>query len=145
MKVRCRIDRQEHLPQEFLDARILPGEAVFFPGELTIGEEHVVYAMGVEAGQLWFYLCAGRGESVPFRYPSPAFDVIDGRISRSWVFDLVKTRHDSYPLLAFPEWVSDLAFYERLTDALEPELGIFRRYRLLMDAESEEPDSPATA
>jgi hypothetical protein len=136
VKVRCISNRQETLPPDLLEG--LPeGTVVFFPEDLTVGEDYVVYAMLIREDQTWFYLCANRGANIPFRYPSQVFEVVDGRLSKYWRFSRLQGRSGRwFSLFAIPEWAEDRRLYERLVDGLEPELAVFGRYRLLIEAEA---------
>jgi hypothetical protein len=40
------------------------------------------------------------------------------------------------PIIAFEEWVSRPYFYDELTDGNEVAVGIFQRYKELIDAEA---------
>jgi len=136
LKVRCTSNRQETLPGELLEG-LQPGTVVFFPEELAIGEEYVVYAMVIREGQTWFYLCANRGANIPYRYPSQVFEVVDGRLSQVWRFSRQQRRSGGwFSLVAIPDWIEDRGFYERLVDGLYPELAVFLRYQSIMDAEA---------
>jgi hypothetical protein len=134
--VRCISNRQETLPPDLVEG--LPeGTVVFFPEDLTVGQEYVVYAMLIRGDQTWFYLCANRGVDIPYRYPSQVFEVVDSRLSHSWRFSHQQGRSGGgFSLFAVPEWVEDRGFYERLVDGLDPERAVFRRYRLLIEAEA---------
>jgi hypothetical protein len=72
------------------------------------------------------------------------FEIVDRRLSKWWVMDVQlavspdDTSLDTKPtvVFAFPVWIDEPTFLERLTDNEEREVSIFSRYRSLMDAEA---------
>ena len=138
MRVRCVSNDPGDLPREVVEALTPnPGAVAFFAEDLTVGEEYVVHALQIRSDQVWYYLCANRGEDSPYRYPSQVFELTDPRLSRLWQFSHQRSAKTGLwtTLFAVPDWVNDLGFYERLVDGHEAERAIFKRYRFLMDEE----------
>jgi hypothetical protein len=42
-------------------------------------------------------------------------------------------------IAAYPEWVKDPFYYDRLSDGFEPELQTFIKYKKLIDEEYDQP------
>lgn len=106
--------------------------------EVTPGDEYVVYGVGVERELVWFYLCAGYGDSVPVRYPLPLLS--NCRCTclfrmGSWLRPLVSgQRRGSHP--GNPRLGERSNFYTRLTDLDDDAARVFRGYKRIIDAEA---------
>lgn len=112
---------------------------------LTVGAEFTVYAMLIDATETFYYIVNDDDHPWPLWHPSSLFELVDRRVSCDWVYapqdpidtEVVARAEGSAALFAFPEWVDQPDFLERLTDNLEPEVSVFSRYKRRMDAESE--------
>src|SRR5579871_5531772 len=82
MKVICIARRGETLPEEYLDSRLPRTRETDF--HLTVGKEYVVYAIGVSAEQVWYYVVDDDNLWFPIRKPAPLFKVVDDRVSHHW-------------------------------------------------------------
>lgn len=139
MIVRCLSNRGSDLPETSRDpAGGFHDKTVF---ELQVDQHYVVYGLTIHLNHVWYYLCAGRGDTFPIWYPSPLFEVADGRLSAQWIFNyfLDPPRGVDYAVIAFSEWANDLSFYDRLTDGEEEAVLTFQRYKRLIDDEAKLP------
>jgi|SRR5690348_5189805 len=109
---------------------------------LTTGKEYVVYGLKCSEGQSWYYVVDDANLWFPIMKPAPLFEIVDPRPSALWkvVFKYGrdwKTKKYSIEilLLAFEEWCSDTAYYERLSDKSADEVAIFAERRKQMDSE----------
>lgn len=139
MKVRCLSNRGIHLPKDMFFVGSTCTEESTFP--LKIGKDYNVYAMTIHDGYAWYYIYNEYSFYYPVWNPCPLFEIVDGRISRYWVFSY-KTAVDyfkAYALWIYPEWANDLDYYDNFKDENEKETTIFKAYREKMDLEF--PDS----
>lgn len=135
MLVECISNKVKDVPKELLAN--FPNEDTF--STLAPGDRYVVYAMTLsEEGHVWYYIC-DRDNRCPYWFPCSLFRILDGRLSKYWVFnhfvqDLPygSTVRDVW---AFPEWACDAMFYERLLDGLPAEVAVFEKYKRLIDNE----------
>jgi hypothetical protein len=100
--------------------------------------EYTVYGMIIKKSHILYYLCDEIYIDFPSTHPFNIFKVIDGRLSRYWIFGLVKDTEQSMELM-FPEWVNEDKFANNLVDGEEREVQIFKAYKEAMDLEF--PDS----
>jgi hypothetical protein len=102
--------------------------------EVTPGGECVVYGVGMEIELVWFYLCAGYGDSFPVRYPFPLLQIVDARVFSGWVLGSVRwsAANGEGVILAILDWVNDPTFYSRLTDLDDDAARVFRGYRRII-------------
>lgn len=97
---------------------------------VTIGRSYDVFAMTIFLGIAWYYVLNDDGHDWPTWAPAPLFGVLDGTLPRSWVVGYFRFANgDQYPILSFPEWATDHAFYERLVDGDEAAVRIFQQRR----------------
>lgn len=134
MKVICIARRGETLPEEYLDSRLPRTRETDF--HLTVGKEYVVYAIGVSAERVWYYVVDDDNLWFPIHKPAPLFEVVDDRVSHHWRVKLTPGNLDHGVLLAFEEWVSEDRFYDRLSDKEQAEVKVFKEWKRRMDAES---------
>ena len=102
-----------------------------------MGTEYLVYALTIRRGQVWYYVLDERRLGYPIWHPAMLFDVVDGRISRHWLFAMPEQGvRDGDVLFAFPEWTRDpVGYYDQLSNGDAKALGVFDRFRALMDLE----------
>jgi hypothetical protein len=105
------------------------------------GESFVVYAMRMNCGYIWYFICQHEKATYPFWYPSPLFTVEDDRISKYWVFTNNINEDFDYKnyTWAFPEWARDKYFYGQLVEDYPRELEVFKKYKELMYLEFPDP------
>ena len=105
--------------------------------ELVIGKRYVVYAATMFLLCPWFYICDELFRYYPIWHPSPLFSIIDGRLSRYWKCGIHRSFTEPlHPLvIAFPEWVDDEGYYERLADGNDDAKALFAHYKDLIDKE----------
>lgn len=139
MLIRCKQKTGQNLPVK--DPEGLIWQRKDFP-YLIIDKIYVVYAMTIYLGYIWYYLIEDDSDRYPHWRPSPLFDVVDGRLSKYWIFSIV----DGHTTWAYPEWARDpYNYYDRLSDGCKNEEEIFRSYRKLMDLEFPNPSNTEQA
>ncbi len=131
MRVRCIAHSGKSLPDNYIDSRLTLYSTQKF--DITVGKEYVVYGLTTYFNKVWYYICDDNRD-YPIWYPAPLFEVVDNRASSFWKyrFDLA----DNSILFAFEEWVSDLYFYDRLTDGEAVEVATFMEWKKRMDDEA---------
>ena len=137
MKVRCISNLGKEMPKDCRGIGF--DEKTVF--DLILGKDYTVYGFTVKSGYIWYYICDEMYEREVIHYPiwqpAPLFEVIDGKMSKYWMcnFKMGYCSEDTFQLVAFEEWVNDLVYYDRLTDGIEFDVEIFKRYKTLMDSE----------
>lgn len=114
MRVLCIANTADALPEE--DRESLLGQDRF---PVTIGREYAVVAITWRKGFAWYYICDDHYDDeyvvFPVWKPASLFEISGPDLPRDWIFGF---RRGSYPtanpILGFPEWVNDVAYYERL-------------------------------
>jgi hypothetical protein len=102
---------------------------------VTVGRSYHVYAVTIFLGIAWYYILNDDQHPWPTWTPAPLFDVKDGSLPASWRFGYFRfSNGHEYPILSFPEWSSDHAFYERLVDGEAEEVQIFEKRRREVEA-----------
>lgn len=139
MKVRCIANTGQSLPDQYLDARVGYTPEMEFP--LTLEREYVVLAIALRQHQVWYFLSDDDDLYYPAATPAPLFQVCDDRLSKYWRYAFTPDHGDHIALFAFPAWVADEYFYDRLTDGKEPEVLVYREMKLLMESEASGPAS----
>jgi hypothetical protein len=143
MIVRCLSNRDCDLPeasyefQEGGSGKSTSGEEVTF--DLVIGKEYVVYAIDTwEDRFLRYVLCGEHYSYYPRLYPSPLFEVIDGRIPSCWIYGVQRNeaKGNFSPTFGFKEWVDEAGFYYWLTERAEVQVAVWERYKLLIEDEA---------
>jgi hypothetical protein len=136
MLVRCVSTSVVDLPLSYSREGSVYGEDYVPP--LTVGKTYVVYAATAASGGMWYYLADDNELYYPVWYPAPLFGVVDGRLSRYWIYGytLLERGEADYPIFAFKEWATDPYFYDRLTDGDGPAVAIYQKYKNLMDREA---------
>jgi len=134
MKIRCIANTGASLPENYLDPAVdRTTETVF---RLTVGKEYVVYAIDEAEGNVWYYICDDNFIYYPQKHCAPLFEVVDDRVSKYWRF---KFWDNGLLEVAFPHWLKDPYFYEKLTDQEPAEVDLFKRIKALLDLEAETP------
>jgi hypothetical protein len=133
VRVLCTANQGSALPRDYLDARVNLTPQTLFP--LTPGQEYVVYAATFLGNQVWYYLVDDDNLWYPHRRPAPLFQIVDARLSQYWRYSFTPGHLDHLVLLAFDEWVSNVGFYDRLSDRDDAEVQVFRRRKAQLDAE----------
>lgn len=144
MKVKCILNTAKELPETVLDREpygTFKKEKNF--SGITIGRVYTVYGFTIRKDLVWYYICDdnyNERDSLPYPlwYPSLLFEIIDRRLSKYWEFDAQpgeRCESLSGVIVAFPEWVNDPFYYDRLTDGFESEVALFSKYKKLIDAE----------
>ncbi len=137
MIVRAKANTGRALPAYILDPRVnLTRDSEF---HLTVGREYVVYAITVNRGHPWYFVCDDVYDNIHVAYPiwKPAalFEIVDRKLSTHWLVDF-RNNDEGIFIIAFPEWVQDPRFYERLTDHDQDAVVIFRTFKNLLDEEA---------
>ncbi len=148
MRVRCITNMGRDIPPEFLapDDEECRGDAVL--DELRNEAFYTVYAMTIQNGHVWYYVC-GENRRIPYWYPCSMFEIVDGRLSRYWEFNYIRDERP-YGVIhietwAFPEWARDDTFYERLLDRCDEAQRVFEKYSRAMNLEFPTTDTDKTA
>jgi len=139
MKVRAIMNTSVGLPDSLRSGGVVRAREEY---AISVGREYVVYAITVADGHIWFYIVDDDQHPWPLWHPGPLFEIVDRRISKHWVFGYQPTKDDiltgsAVPgaEFAFPEWIDEPMFLERLTDNESREAEIFARYKSMMDTE----------
>ncbi|MBO9521876.1 MAG: hypothetical protein J7518_10090 [Nocardioidaceae bacterium] len=128
MIVRCISNTGESLPATSRDSSQGVNSDTEFP--VTIGRSYPVFAVTVFLGTAWYYVLDDDAHDWPTWIPAPLFDVVDGALPESWRVGYFRFGvEDQYPILSFPEWASDHAFYERLVGRDPEAVRIFAMRR----------------
>ena len=139
MSLKCLFNKGKDLPSDlFFSGSSCKVSSNFF---LEIGNEYIVYAMIVNDGYIWYYICDENFTYYPKWHPCPLFEIVDDRLSKYWVFSYRREidNNSSEFIWAYPEWANDPMYYENLFDGREREVKIFRQYKLKMDLEFRDP------
>lgn len=137
MKIKCITNKVSSIPNGILKNYSIDVENF----SIKEGKEYVVYAIWIYLGYIWYCICDEDKTFYPIWNPSMLFEVSDNRLSRYWIFTIDKDDDKKAPFLSFPEWASDMNFYEDLVDGNSDDKSaiIFKKYKELMDLEF--PDS----
>ncbi|MEB3340828.1 hypothetical protein [Okeania sp.] len=134
MKIRCIANTGASLPENYLDPAVNRTTETLF--RLTVGKEYIVYAIDQAEGKFWYYICDDNFIYYPQKHCAPLFEIVDDRVSKYWRFKLWE---NGLLEIAFPHWLNDPYFYEKLTDKEPAEVDLFKRIKALMDIEAEKP------
>lgn len=145
MRVECVAASGAALPETYIDADGGYTRQTLFP--LSVGVRYAVYAITLRRGGVWYYLLDDRQLEYPVWYPAPLLRVVDGRLSRYWVFGFHQGgARDGDAVFAFPAWADDpRGYYDALSDGDGKARETFRQYRELMEVELTEAGTDATA
>ncbi len=138
MLVKCVHNKQKHLPEDCTPICADP-EWDFW---LELNKYYIVYAMTIRSNYVWYYVCDKGISYYPSWKPAPLFEVIDGSISKYWIFSFIQKKEIKYidTTWAYPEWANaPNTYYGKLTDGDEEEVEIFKQYKRLMDLEFPDP------
>lgn len=123
MRIKCIENKVAKLPEEIVNNYSISNST--FP--VLIGKEYVVYGMTVHLGYVWYYICDESYSYYPTCSPSPLFDVVDGQLSRFWIYSYKEGERTTLSLRwTFPEWADKPDFYDDLTDTARVH-GIYER------------------
>jgi len=139
MKIRCAKNLASDLPETINPDLVLgisdPSRERRFP--LVIGKEYVVYGITIRFGDAWYYICDENYTYYPVWQPAILFEITDSKIPVHWQagYHLYEAAGDeAYFIVSFREWVDDPYFYDKLTAREAEQVGIFERYRSLMES-----------
>ena len=138
MKVKCVFNLGRFLPRDILAPFVGHDEDTEF--DLLIDKEYIVYGMTLHRGYMWYYICDESSDSYPIMKPSPLFDVVDGRLSRCWIYVFMggENQSSSKTIITYPEWANDpYGYYNKLAKGEPEAVETFERYKKLMDKEFE--------
>lgn len=137
MKIECISNSATELSDELIRPELGLGRDQVF--SLEVGKQYVVYGITCNLGHLWYYICDEDYTYYPVWNPSPLFRIVDNRLSSFWrigIYSVGSTKL-AMPIIAFEEWVNNPVFYDQLTDGEEEAVVVFKKYKQLMDEESE--------
>lgn len=146
MLIKCIGNKGSFLPKMFLTKHFNFTEKTNFP--LILSKNYVVYAMTVNSGYIWYYICDEHAKNYPIWNPSVLFEVIDSKISKYWIYTCYfsQDRQSFSATWAYPEWaMNEYTYYDRLSDGEKEETNIFKKYKELMDIEFPLPSIPEAA
>jgi len=138
MKVRCISNAAKDLPKgippEKIWGNVADARDRFF--SLLVGKEYVVYGITIHLGYAWYYICDEDFIYYPVWNPSALFEISDGTLPSCWRVGLhsLSGSQEKTFLIAFPEWVDDQYFYDRLTDGDTKAVDVFQNYRKIFEA-----------
>lgn len=140
MLIKCMHNTGKDLPTDCLVPN--SGFGVDADYQIVKNKNYVVYGMTLFSGYIWYFLFTESETYYPISYPSPLFKVVDGRLSKYWLysFENAEKRESLRYIWAFPEWANDPYYYDRLTDGEIDDIKIFQMYKHLMDVEFPNPD-----
>ena len=133
MLVKCKFDKELYLPA---DCQPTSHDLKYDSG-LIVNQEYVVYVMTLRSNYVWYYIYT-RNLDYPEWHASPLFEIVDGSMSKYWIFSFIWKKEIHYvdTTWAYPEWASDPnGYYSRLIDGDVSEVEIFAQYKRLMDVE----------
>ncbi|PJD94838.1 MAG: hypothetical protein CK425_10570 [Parachlamydia sp.] len=84
-------------------------------------------------GYIWYCICDEHYTEYPTWKPSPLFEVIDGRMSKYWVYACDKESYEA--IWAYPEWANAPHYFHFLNDSEKDYVGHFKHYKKLVDEE----------
>ncbi len=131
MLVRCVRNALKEIPESSLTEDVRRSFGSYQVHHLTKGKDYVVYARVLRPGDEWVFIADDVFSSYPMAYPIILFERIDSRISRGWQFGKIG---DS-PGEAFPEWIQDISFYDKLLDGDPVLIDAFGAIKKRMDLE----------
>lgn len=136
MKVLCTINNIYELQDSTAIVRI-EKHIHLSDGQLNLekNEEYCVFGILFRGNSPWYYLCVNDDDRSPTPYPAELFDIVDGRLSSYWKLSTVNYRSGVMSSIVFDEWAKDSSFYERLIDDDPSAIGVFERYRNLINKE----------
>jgi hypothetical protein len=124
MKVKCIYNQGIYLPKDMG----FNEDSIF---SLERNKEYIVYAMTINEGYVWYYICDNNFSYYPVWKPCPLFEIVDNRISRYWVFSYKKGLNytKAHAIWSYPEWADDPNYYDKLTDGDKREVSLFKAYK----------------
>lgn len=142
MRINCIKNLAADLPSEIINNYSIS----YSEFSILIGKQYVVYGMTIHLGHVWYYICDETYSYYPIWNPAPLFQVIDGQLSRHWIYSYNEGEATQLrPYWAFPEWANNPDFYGNLTDGEEKEVKIFETYKQILDLEFPDPLISETA
>ena len=115
---------------------------------LERGVEYTVFAVYLKH-PIEFMIQVDSLPSAPFLISSDDVDILDNRLSKFWVFGNVTqatiNSNERPAILAFPEWVNDIGFYQNIIESTGGSGDIWREYKEKMELEFAPSDLVKTA
>ena len=107
------------------------------PFDLILNQSYTVYGMILIGDIMWYYLAKDTDSILIGKYPSPLFEILEGGLSKYWMFSSTKGVDGKTPrsILAFPKWANDPDFELQLKKNDIQALELFKKYKELMDLE----------
>lgn len=105
---------------------------------LVRGIQYTVFAVYLDR-PIEFMIHVDSLPSAPFAISSDDVEIVDNRLSKFWVFGSVAPAtidsNERPAILAFPEWVNDVGFYENIIESKGGSGDIWREYREKLEFE----------
>jgi hypothetical protein len=115
---------------------------------LVRGVEYTVFALYLEQ-PIEFMIQVDSLPAAPYSISSDDVDIVDNRLSRFWVFgnavQATKVSNARPAILAFPEWVNDVGFFQKIVEGEGGAGDIWREYKEKMELEFASSDLVKTA
>lgn len=115
---------------------------------LVKGVEYTVFAMYLES-PIKFMIQADSLPAAPYCISLDDVEIVDNRLSKFWLFgDVVPSTNDSMKrpaILAFPDWINDIYFYQNIVESQGNSGEIWQGYRTKMELEFAPSDLVKTA
>jgi hypothetical protein len=137
MRVKCISNKGSGLRKYNIDNESWPRESGIF--RITVDKEYIVYCITMLNNSIWYYILQDvELMDYPIWHPAELFEVVDSGMPSVWKFGIQENESNRLlqPMISFPEWASDIYYYDRLTDRDEEAVNIFRRYKEIIDKES---------
>lgn len=106
-------------------------------GQLNLekNNEYCVYGVIFRDNSPWYYICLDEDDESPTPYPAELFKVTDDKFSSYWRLTTENTKFGVVSSLVFEEWANDPLYFENLVDDDFEAVGLFSKYRKLMNEE----------
>lgn len=136
MIVKCKTNKSRDLPSDLFNEATLDEPEIY--DFLVIGSTYRVYSMRLYKGYMWYFLSDGYSITL---YPSQLFDVVDGRLSKYWLYSFYERidKLHQHLWIGYPELVNIPEHYAGLMDMIWSEGKIFFQYKAKMDVEFPDP------
>jgi len=142
MKIKCIANdincmlKKNLYPSTELNVKSVSGNDQMF---ITVDREYNVYAISAFNDCMWYFIAEdifGQGRNYPFWYPAELFEIIEHKISSTWVVNAIKELDGNLrPIITFSEWANNDEYYESLVDGDKEAYEIFMKYKKIMDNE----------
>ena len=126
MKVLCKYAENADVPQSIRHNNALPTSRF----DVVVGRKYTVFGLAIFARRLHF-LIDPDDACRPNWYPPELFEVMDGRVPNSWVFDFYPEGYsdDLGAICGYGNLVNDPEHFNALAEREPDALAVFARYK----------------